>query len=1064
MARMDEDQGNTDDALQANKESPRDGSIDFTAYSIEQLRELQFSIDPKAFPENFRRLVAALKQKEEPIIQPLPPGETVVGRYTPRNGLLGWLQAKFERSPVYGIGSIEIGPSEIVLSACQRTWLGVAVETQVAREIADVRNVVQDSTSVRFEIKRKYLPAARIWFQPESPDQTRRLLDMLPGVKTAGFLSRWTAIRDFNQRLQSVGGRPWVTPIIVGLNVAVFAVMAVATKKLGQFTPQELLNWGSNFGLLTVNGQWWRLFTALFVHFSLLHLLLNMWVLWNVGGLCERLFGRTTLLFLYVSAGVLASLTSVAWNPGDSSVGASGAIFGLLGAFLAFLSQQRHQIPPTIVRKHWISTSAFVLFNLVSGAIQPGIDNAAHVGGLLSGFVLGFMLARPLDRETRRYFPIRQSLAAAAFIATCILAAIWQVKGIGSELTIPEQFFRRHSAYANGEAQNIQLWNALAQRASAGSISVAELAQRFEQDILPFWQTQKDQLEKESKTLKAGPELAYAQLVAQYANLRFEWASAAIDATKTNDSSRLEDAAKLMARTTAVNARLDRISIRSRMDHRPRALAAAPLVVRVRELFTGYRWSCVNVPAAFDPPVADSDSKRDGPAMRYAVGCEAQKLFMAGDYERLDSLMNQYMGTLEDLPDGSSRYEGLVGGLTALFRFGGMAAETGFGHTADWRRRVEHSPMADLVEAMLFSEWAWSARGTGPANSVSAQNLALYAYRTEMAVAALDEVADRASNNPVWYTLSLDAGLDQSKDKEQLRAIFDQGFAKAPKYRPLYRRMLRILMPRWGGSYEEVDKYINQIYAQTAKERGFERYAELYSAYARLEGDDLDLFSDTPAFWSGMRTGYLGLIRRFPTSDSILNDFANFACRAGDKETYGRLKGSVAQRLSATAWTAKYSVESCDKKLAVTGNYATSFTPELLPGERVLSLGGLRLGMTRKELLAGKGPPIRREETYWVYNSIDSKHNGVLTAALSLSGQDSEGVVRAIEYTGDEQSAPQDLPYLNGWDSVKVVEKYGPQIEEIHPRIGEATLTFPNGVYVETRDGKVYRYGIFTVQ
>src|SRR5580700_10081475 len=80
MARMDEDQGNTDDALQANKESPRDGSIDFTAYSIEQLRELQFSIDPKAFPENFRRLVAALKQKEEPIIQPLPPGETVVGR------------------------------------------------------------------------------------------------------------------------------------------------------------------------------------------------------------------------------------------------------------------------------------------------------------------------------------------------------------------------------------------------------------------------------------------------------------------------------------------------------------------------------------------------------------------------------------------------------------------------------------------------------------------------------------------------------------------------------------------------------------------------------------------------------------------------------------------------------------------------------------------------------------------------------------------------------------------------------------------------------------------------
>jgi hypothetical protein len=132
----------------------------------------------------------------------------------------------------------------------------------------------------------------------------------------------------------------------------------------------------------------------------------------------------------------------------------------------------------------------------------------------------------------------------------------------------------------------------------------------------------------------------------------------------------------------------------------------------------------------------------------------------------------------------------------------------------------------------------------------------VYACRTEMAAAALDDVADRASNNPLWYTLSLDVGLDQSKDREKLRAIFDQGLAKAPKYRPLYRRMLRILMPRWGGSYDDVDKFINQIYAQTANVRGYERYAELYSTYARMEGDELDLFSDTHAYlndWSSVK-------------------------------------------------------------------------------------------------------------------------------------------------------------------------------------------------------------------
>jgi membrane associated rhomboid family serine protease len=1057
---MDDDGADTEQGTRARKANPRDGLIDFTAYSIEQLRDLRHSIDPDAFPENFKHLLAALEQKEELIAQlPLPP-DAVAGRFTARNGLLGWIQARCSRSPVYGMGSLEVGPAEIFLSGWQRTWLGVPLETQVTLDLANVRNVVNDGTQVRFEIARKYRPANRICFQPDSPEDASRLLANLPGITTTGFLARWSAIREFNEKLRATGGRLLVTPVVVGLNVVVFAAMAFATKRLGQFTPQELLNWGANFGPLTVNGQWWRLFTALFVHFSLLHVLLNMWALWNVGSLTERLFGRGTLLFLYVAAGVLASLTSIAWDPSHSSVGASGAIFGVFGAFLAFLSRQRHQIPASIVRKHWISTSAFVLFNLVSGAIQAGIDNAAHVGGLLSGFALGFILARPLDPEIRRQFPMSQSVAAAAFIATVILAATWQVRGVGSGLTIPEQYFRKHSAYVSGEAKNLQLWNLLAQRASAGSISDAELAQRFEEGILPFWQSQKDQLEKENETLK-GPERPFALLVAEFAQLRYEWASTVIDATKNNDRSRASDAIKLMVKTNAVSARLERLGIRARMDHRPRALATAPLVTKARQLLTGYYGSCVSAPAVFDPPIGDSDDKTDGPATRHAAGCRAQQLFMAGDYRRLDSLMRQYMGSLEDLPDGSSRYEGLTSGLTNLFRFGGLAPEIAFGHTADWRRSVKNSEMADLVEAMFFSEWAWSARGTGFANSISAQNLALYAYRTEMAAAALEEVADRASNNPLWYTLSLNVGLDQSKDRDQLQAIFDQAFARVPKYRPLYRRMLRILMPRWGGSYEDVDKFINRINAQTGKENDFQRYAELYSEYARMEGDELDLFSDTPAFWSGIRIGYLGLVKRYPRSDVVLNSYANFACRAGDMASYYRLRYAVGQRFSSTAWSPKYSKESCDQKLAASSELRGPPLPELATGDRIRSLGGLRLGMTRNELLSAKGHPIHQEETYWVYNTIDSSHNGVLTAVFSPPSHDSEGVVRAIEYTGDEMSAPGELPFLNELSSVKVIEMYGPQIDGRLTLSGRMLFKFRNGVYVDTRDEKVFRYGIF---
>jgi hypothetical protein len=91
---------------------------------------------------------------------------------------------------------------------------------------------------------------------------------------------------------------------------------------------------------------------------------------------------------------------------------------------------------------------------------------------------------------------------------------------------------------------------------------------------------------------------------------------------------------------------------------------------------------------------------------------------------------------------------------------------------------------------------------------------------------------------------------------------------------------------------------------------------------------------------------------------------------------------------------------------------------------------------------------------------IDSKHDGVITATFSPSGQDSESVVWAIEYVGDEESAPVELPYLNEWSSVRVIEKYGAQIEGNLTLQGEMTFKFRNGVYVNTHDEKVYRYGI----
>jgi hypothetical protein len=124
----------------------------------------------------------------------------------------------------------------------------------------------------------------------------------------------------------------------------------------------------------------------------------------------------------------------------------------------------------------------------------------------------------------------------------------------------------------------------------------------------------------------------------------------------------------------------------------------------------------------------------------------------------------------------------------------------------------------------------------------------------------------------------------------------------------------------------------------------------------------------------------------------------------------------------------------------------------------IRSLGGLQLGTSTNDLLRAKGQPIYREGMSWVYNSVDSSHNGVLTVALSALP---DGVVRAIEFTGDEPSAPTEMPFLNGMSKDAILKKYAPMITSKRNVDDSVTVWFRNGVYVDMRREVVFRYGIF---
>jgi rhomboid protease GluP len=244
----------------------------------------------------------------------------------------------------------------------------------------------------------------------------------------------------FGAALARTTRTPRVVPVLIALNVTVFVALALAGA--GILTPQPAVHvrWGSNFGPLTADGAWWRLLTSAFVHFGLVHLALNMWVLWDAGRLAERLFDPAAFLFIYVVAAVVASLASVAWNPWVNSAGASGAIFGVIGALVVYMADRSNGVPFAVMRAHRNSLLVFAAYSIVFGLIATGVDNAAHLGGLAAGMLLGGLLGRPALPQPGRRSAARWGIAvAASMLAALALAA--GIRNMGPEYRA-EQAFR----------------------------------------------------------------------------------------------------------------------------------------------------------------------------------------------------------------------------------------------------------------------------------------------------------------------------------------------------------------------------------------------------------------------------------------------------------------------------------------------------------------------------------------------------------------------------------------------------------------------------------------------
>gem|GEM_PF-1633492 len=322
-----------------------------------------------------------------------------------------------------GKGELSVNRDSLQIVGQRHRFFWFPAKQVITVQIQQIRNVVAAGRLVKFEVLLASMEGERteiVRLRTRDAQTAQEISLALPTTRDAAFERAHNEKLSFDRSMEQLGTQSIVTWALVAANIAWFLFVASQGGGWLVAQPGVIIHWGSNFGPLTLNGEWWRLFTCMFVHFGLLHLAFNMWVLWSIGRMIERMFGSLHYALLYVFAGLCGSMASLWWHPNVHSAGASGAIFGLLGGLLAFVLNPVSGVPPTIAAGQRRLGVAFIAYNLIGGLTHHGIDNAAHVGGLLGGFVMGWMLARPLDVTAREQARSRFAPAAVLGLLTLV--------------------------------------------------------------------------------------------------------------------------------------------------------------------------------------------------------------------------------------------------------------------------------------------------------------------------------------------------------------------------------------------------------------------------------------------------------------------------------------------------------------------------------------------------------------------------------------------------------------------------------------------------------------------
>lgn len=308
--------------------------------------------------------------------------------------------------------AVDLGEGrEIALGAAARS------AEALVRYLTEARARVRGEVTLAGQTSAATLQAESAWRNVKGLDAAARQLQ-------ARIRARQAEYQNFETRT-SVAARAVITRVLAAACALVFVLMVARGVSPSQPRTDVMVAWGAIYGPAVVfDGQFWRLLTAQFLHYGFLHLAMNLWCLLSVGPRVERFFGHLGFAALYLLSGTGGALASLCVHPTVVSAGASGAIFGVIGGLLAFLIVRRRDVPMSVLKPMRASTVSFVGYNLLFGLADARIDMAGHVGGLVTGFVVGLCLAASAITRPDRVGLMRRLAVIAPLASVIVLLAV----------------------------------------------------------------------------------------------------------------------------------------------------------------------------------------------------------------------------------------------------------------------------------------------------------------------------------------------------------------------------------------------------------------------------------------------------------------------------------------------------------------------------------------------------------------------------------------------------------------------------------------------------------------